>query len=103
VLCHFNVLVADAGQLVQVDGNALFTGAADQLIAVVADELVAPTLPGVEVVGRLACAARLDVVAEVVQRDGDLAARLVDPCADLGGFVDGDAGGYDDGGRDDDA
>jgi hypothetical protein len=28
-----------------------------------------------------------------VQRDGDLAARLVDPCADLGGLVDGDAGG----------
>jgi hypothetical protein len=38
-----------------------------------------------------------------VKGDGDLAARLVDPCADLWGFVDGDAGGYDDGGRDDDA
>jgi hypothetical protein len=38
-----------------------------------------------------------------VQRNSDLAARLVDPCADLGGLVDGDAGGYDNGRGDDDA
>jgi hypothetical protein len=69
----------------------------------VANELITPTLPGIEVVGRLARTAGLDVVAEIVQRDGNLAARLVDPCADLGGLVDGDAGGYDDGCRDDDA
>lgn len=56
-----------------------------------------------EVVGRLAGAAGLDVIAEVVEGYGDLAARLVDPCADLGGLVDGDAGGYDYGSGDDDA
>jgi len=38
-----------------------------------------------------------------VECDGDLAAGLVDPGADLGRLVDGDAGGYDNGRGDDDA
>jgi hypothetical protein len=45
----------------------------------------------------------VDIVAEGVQGNGDLAARLVDPLADLWRFVDGDAGGYYDRRGDDDA
>ena len=38
-----------------------------------------------------------------MEGDGNLAAGLVDPCADLRGLVDGDAGRYDNRGGDDDA
>jgi len=39
----------------------------------------------------------LDLVAEGVQGDGDFAAGFVDPVADLGVFVDGEAGSDEDG------
>lgn len=42
----------------------------------------------------------MDVVAEGVKGGGDLAAGLVNPLADLGGFVDGDTGSDDDRGGD---
>jgi hypothetical protein len=45
----------------------------------------------------------LDVIAEVVEGDGDLATGLVDPGADLRGLVDGNAGCDDNGRGDDDA
>jgi hypothetical protein len=53
-------------------------------------------LPVVMVIGRFARAARLDVIAERVQGNGDLAARLVDPLSDLRRLVEGDTrGDYD--------
>jgi len=52
---------------------------------------------------RFAGATRLDVIAEVVEGYGNLATRLVDPCADLRRLIYGDAGGDYYGSGDDDA
>jgi hypothetical protein len=52
-------------------------------------------LPGFEVVGRFARTARLDVITEVVKRDGNLATGLVGPLSNLGRLVDGDTGSDD--------
>jgi hypothetical protein len=88
------LLAPNAHQLIQVDGDALLAGAADELVALAADALLA----GVEGVFGLAGAAvrRVEVVAERVQCEGDFTPGLVDPFADLRGFVDGDSGGYED-------
>lgn len=57
----------------------------------------------VVVVGRFAGSTGLDVIAEGVQGNCDLATGLVDPLADLRGLVDCDTGGNNDGCGDDDA
>jgi hypothetical protein len=88
------LLAPNAHQLIQIDRDALLAGAADELVALAADALLA----GVEGVFGLAGAAvrRVELVAERVQCEGDFTPGLVDPFADLGGFVDGDSGGYED-------